>query len=99
MVEEGEFNFAVRLASGGLYGDLDRRHNRPLGGLPATAGKELREALALKGGYDEIDEDKGFCRQERPRGVVDRNRTGVGVPLSDQPHDRATSQMRQRVRK
>src|SRR5918992_933237 len=62
-----------------------------------AARKPLGKSLTLECFRYEIDEDARLGRHQRPAGVVDRDRSRVGVPLRHQPHERTALQVPQRA--
>src|SRR5918992_1045424 len=65
--------------------------------LSNAARKPLGESLTPECFRYEIDEDARLGRHQRPAGVVDRDRSRVGVPLRHQPHERTALQVPQRA--
>jgi hypothetical protein len=65
------------------------RPNPDTARLPDAASEPLRKPLASKCFRNEIDKDARLGRHLPPAGMVDRDRSRVGVPLRHQPHESA----------
>jgi hypothetical protein len=65
--------------------------------LTNAARKPLRKPLTSKCFRDEIDKDARLGRNLPPAGIVDRDRSRVGVPLWHQPYESAALQVPQPV--
>ena len=66
--------------------------------LAKTSRETLRQAIAAKALHDKVDEYAGLGREQCSGGVVDRDRSGIRVPLWHQSYECALFEMRQGVR-
>src|SRR5262245_35773655 len=84
------------------YGEASRRglaiqvpvRRKTGSSLARDRGEALCQAVAPKRLNDEIDEHACLGRQQRARGVIDRDRSAVAIPLRQEAHECAALEMR-----